>query len=254
MSNQEEVTIGAKGTDYGTWKSSPAVRRYINITTVLAALVLFSRIGLKQSALSLVFGVLMIAVGGYSFYLSRVKNVYSYVGGSVIEQNHKKLVGYLKWDGHGTLADVGCGNGPLTVRCAKTFPEAAVKGIDNWGMLWNMTKDRCDGNAEKEGVKERCDFVQSDIVKLPYEDGHFDALISSFAYSEVKRKTDQKPSLQESMRVLKKGAPFALQDFFGRDKMFGKPEELMKWLKRHGVSEIHYVAGDDEIGILWGKK
>ena len=252
--NPEQIKIGENGAVYGSWRAAPAVHRYINIISVLAILTLFSRSVLKQNILATVFGIAMLAVGGYYFYLNKIKHMYSYVGGSIMEKNHIELTKHLEWDGNGTAIDVGCGTAPLTVRMAKVFPETKVWGVDNWGMLWSMSKDQCTNNAKKEGVDEQCVFDQSDIVKLPYDDGKFDAMVSSFAYSEVKRKTDKKPLIRESLMVIKKRAPFAIQDFFGKEKMFGTPEEIIKWMKRNGVTEVHYQAGEDEIGLFWGRK
>ena len=79
-------------------------------------------------------------------------------------------------------------------------------------------------------------------------------MVSSFAYSEIKRKSDKKPIIKESLRILKKGGAFSIQDFFGRTSMFGTPDELMRWMKRQGVSEVHYIEGENEIGIFWGRK
>ena len=72
----------------------------------------------------------------------------------------------------------------------------------------------------------------------------------------------------ESLRTLKKGGVFAVQDYFGREKMCGKPEDMIRYLKELGLSDVHYEGDQDRLlpqvvirpycingtGILWGKK
>ncbi len=125
-------------------------------------------------------------------------------------------------------------------------------------------------NAELEGVAARCDFMHRDAKKLNFEDETFDAIVSNFVYREVLGVSDKADLLLESLRVLKKGGSFSIQDYFDRDAMFGNINELMEKLKASGISEVYYKGNVDneewmpkavlktfiikDISVLYGKK
>ena len=137
-------------------------------------------------------------------------------------------------------------------------------------MDWDYDKEQCDRNAQLEGVGDRCEFMHGDAKALVFPDETFDALVSNCVYSQIMGKgaMDKKSILMESMRVLKKGGVFAIQDYFDREKMFGSIPELMKYMKEQGISEVFYEGGQDHMlpkavirpycingtGILWGRK
>ncbi len=56
-------------------------------------------------------------------------------------QIHKYLLTKLTWTGKGSLLDIGCGSGALTILCKKTYPEAEITGLDYWGKEWNYAKE-----------------------------------------------------------------------------------------------------------------
>ncbi|MFI3257931.1 MAG: class I SAM-dependent methyltransferase, partial [Spirochaetales bacterium] len=184
-----------------------------------------------------------------------------------IQQN---LVEYLDWNGDGTVLDIGCGSAALSVRVAKTFENASLVGVDYWGPMWDYSESMCCKNAELEGVATRCTFKPGNAIKLDFADESFDAVVSNFMYHEVLGAPDKKALILESLRVLKKGGAFSLQDYFDRESMFGSPQELVDYLKAHGISEVFYEGNIDnkpwipkyvlksfiikDIAVIWGKK
>ena len=114
-------------------------------------------------------------------------------------------------DGKGTLLDVGCGSGALSIRAALTWPEAQVTGIDYWGVAYGYGQPMCEKNAESEGVGFRCAFRHGDANKLDFPDESFDAVVSNYVYHNVMG-ADKQALLLETLRVLKKGGVFALND------------------------------------------
>ena len=182
---------------------------------------------------------------------------------------HEYVVSRLPWDGQGRLLDVGCGAGALTIRCAKYFPLPQCTGIDYWGIKWDYSQRMCQHNAEAELVADRCTFQHGDANCLDLEDDTFDAVVSNFVYHEVNDGRSKEEQLRETLRVLKKGGCFALQDLFGQKSVYGDFQDIIDSLKRDAVSEVHYADSSQEIpipqwmqipgmltgvGIIYGKK
>ena len=265
----ENATIGAKGTEYGNWMSKAAIKMVAAVTAIIAIAFVIVMALTKGVAWKIILGVLLLAGLLLLVDVLRIRKALSYNGGRAMDLMQKNLMEHFDWDGKGTALDVGCGSGTTTIRTAKTYPEAKVIGIDNWGMGWDYSKELCEKNAELEGVADRCEFREGSAVKLDFEDETFDALIANCVYTQIMGKTGGMKSLiSESLRTLKKGSPFVIQDYFEREKMFGSVEELVQHLKDSGISEVHYQGGLDKTlpkvvirpycisgtAIIWGVK
>ena len=153
----------------------------------------------------------------------------------------------LPWNGKGKALDIGTGAGALAIELAKKFPESIIWGIDYWGKLWNYSKFKCEENAKIEGVENQVVFQKANASNLPFKDGEFDAIVSNFVYHEIRDIKDKKKLLSESIRVLKKGGAFSLQDTLKSEKKFGKIEELIRDIKEWGVQEIKFIETAHEI-------
>lgn len=270
MTDQSNIHIGATGTEYGNWMSMPAVRFGGSITAASVVAFILVLVLSRNLIASIIIGTISIACIAFFIYILMVRKEFSFTGGRVMDKIHKNLVEHLEWIGEGKLLDVGCGSASLSIRCAKTFPKAEITGIDYWGSMWDYSKSLCEKNARLEGVADRCTFHHGDASDLDFPDETFDAIVSNFVYHEVRNGQDKKELIMESFRVLKKGGVFALQDFYNRESMFGKSEELVEYFKRHGISEIHYEQDIDKkdwvpkicaspmiikgAGLLWGIK
>ena len=66
-------------------------------------------------------------------------------------------------------------------------------------------------NAESEGVAARCRFQHGDANKLDFPDKSFDAVVSNYVYHNIMG-SDKRALLLETLRVLKKGGVFAIND------------------------------------------
>lgn len=265
---KERITIGAPGTEYENWMSTPAIKMVGGITAGLGAAFIGTSALSENLPAKLILGALTVASSALLVDVVRIREALSYSGGKVMDQMQNRLMDKLVWDGKGEALDVGCGSGTMTIRMAKAFPESKVIGIDYWGMGWDYIKAECEKNAELEDVADRCEFRKGDASKLEFNDETFDALTANCVYSQIMGKVSMKDLIKESLRTLKKGAPFAIQDYFDREKMFGSTAELVKELEDWGVSEVHYQGGLDRelpklvirpycikgTGILWGRR
>ncbi len=98
----------------------------------------------------------------------------------------------MDWNGKGKALDIGCGNGPLTIKLAQKYAEAQITGIDYWGKQWEYTKRVCERNAKIEGVAERVSFQKASASALPFDDGTFEVAISNLVFHEVSGIRDKK--------------------------------------------------------------
>ena len=112
-------------------------------------------------------------------------------------------------------------------------------GVDYWGAVYNYSKALCEKNAASEGVASRCVFQHGDAKQLDFPDESFDVVISNYVYHNVMG-ADMQKLLLESLRVLKKGGVFALNDDM-KQKMYGDMEGFAQKLRDMGYEEVRLV-------------
>ncbi|MCD8380765.1 MAG: class I SAM-dependent methyltransferase, partial [Lachnospiraceae bacterium] len=157
----------------------------------------------------------------------------------MMEKGHQTLLSLLDYDGNGTLLEVGCGSGPLSIRAALTWPQTKVVGIDDWGAMWDYSKALCEKNAASESVASQCTFQKGDANKLDFADETFDAVISNYVYHNIMG-SDKQKLLLESLRVLKKGGVFAINDAM-KPKTYGDMEAFAQKLQDMGYQDVRLV-------------
>jgi ubiquinone/menaquinone biosynthesis C-methylase UbiE len=96
-----------------------------------------------------------------------------------------------------TVLDVGCGVGYTPIYLARKLG-CKVVGID----LYESMVERARARVRREGMEERVEIRQGDMVNLPFDDGQFDAVM---AESVVAFAPDKARALAEFARVLVPG-------------------------------------------------
>ena len=114
---------------------------------------------------------------------------------------------------------------------------------------WDYSMLMCQRNAEAEGLADRCDFQKGDANNLDFVDGTFDAVVSNFVYHKISDGKSREELLLETLRVLKPGGSFALQDIFGKRSVYGDFMKTVQKLGTNTVSEINYADSASEIPI-----
>ena len=255
--------------DYGNWVPTKLLALLYVTSLTIAILLCFSIFCKWIIPIAIFLAVLLCISLFFSSYMTAFHHAFSFSGGGMMGKVHEYVVSRLPWDGQGRLLDVGCGAGALTIRCAKHFPLSQCTGIDYWGIKWDYSQRMCQHNAEAELVADRCTFQHGDANCLDLEDDTFDAVVSNFVYHEVNGGRSKEELLRETLRVLKKGGCFALQDLFGQKSVYGDFQNVLDSLEKDAVSEIHYADSCLEIpiphwmqdpgmltgvGIIYGKK
>lgn len=158
---------------------------------------------------------------------------------------HGTLLSYLDYDGEGSLLDVGCGSGALSIRAALTWPESKVTGIDYWGAVYGYGQVMCEKNAVSEGVGSQCIFQHGDANRLVFLDESFDAVVSNYVYHNITDANKQE-LLMETLRVLKKGGVFALNDEM-KPRLYGDIEAFAEKLRNMGYEDVRIIDTAEEV-------
>jgi SAM-dependent methyltransferase len=114
--------------------------------------------------------------------------------------------------GSGRVLDVGAGSGRASIGVLLARPRTTAVGVDIYSGYWGIdqnTPDRFMKNARIAGVAERAGARVGDMRKLPFGDGEFDAVVSSYAIDHLRR-AERPTAIAEVARVLKPGGEFLL--------------------------------------------
>lgn len=241
-----------KRPNYGNWVPAGFMKSAYSLCAVFLAAAAASTFLWHNRIASILFLVLFLLMLCMALYMQACRNAFSFEGKrQVMRHVHRFLLTKLPWDGNGTLLDIGCGSGALTICCAKKFPQADITGVDFWGKEWSYAREQCEENARLEGVKP-IKFQKGDAAKLAFPDETFDAAVSNFVFHEVKTEPDKRKVVREALRVLKKGGAFAFHDLFEQKQLYGDMEELIRQLKAEGISEIHYEPNTEKQDFIPG--
>ncbi len=236
---QKKIKVGTHGEDYGSWMSNPVFYVFGGIALIALVLTVLSFTVFRIVALGAVCAAATAILLALLGWMAWIRRQYAFGKGGIMEKVHQTILSSLEFDGNGSLLEVGCGSGALTVRAALTWPKAKIIGLDYWGAMYNYSQAVCEKNAVSEGVGKQCVFVYGDANKLNFPDESVDAVISNYVYHNIMG-ADKRALLLESLRVLKKGGVFVLHDNM-KPKMYGDMNAFAEKLKDMGFSDVRYV-------------
>lgn len=236
---QAAIRLGAHGEDYGSWMSNPVFYIVGSLLALAVVLAVLAFTAFRIALLGIVFCAAAAALAALLMWMAWIRRQYSFGGGGVMEQVHRVVLSHLDYNGQGSLLEVGCGSGPLSIRAALTWPEARVVGVDYWGAVYNYSRRLCESNAALEGVAPRCVFQSGDAKRLDFPDESFDAVISNYVYHNIMG-ADMHALLLESLRVLKKGGVFAMNDDM-KPRLYGDMEAFAQRLRDMGYQEVRLI-------------
>jgi SAM-dependent methyltransferase len=124
--------------------------------------------------------------------------------------------------GTGRVLDVGAGSGRAAIGVLLARPKATAMAVDIYRGFYGIddnTPERLMRNAAIAGVEHRVEVKVGDARKLPFPDGTYDAVVSTYVIDHL-RQEEIPVALHEVARVLKPGGEFLLgivnQDFWVR--------------------------------------
>lgn len=242
---QKAIRLGTHGEDYGSWMSNPVFYVVGALLALPAVLAVLSFTVFHITALGVVFVVAAVILLALFLWCVWIRRQYAFGGGGMMDRTHLAVLSHLDFDGQGQLLEVGCGSGPLSIRAALTWPSVRVVGIDYWGADFGYSQAMCEKNAASKGVSSRCVFRHGDAKKLEFPDESFDAVVSNYVYHNITG-ADKQELLLETLRVLKKGGVFALNDDM-KPRLYGDMEAFAQKLRDMGYQEVRLIDTAQEV-------
>lgn len=131
MAKRNDIKLGTHGEDYGNWMSTPVFYVFGGLAALALILAVVSFALLHIAGLGVLFTVAaaVLAILLCRFY--RIRRQYAFGGGNIMENVHNGILSHLRYNGRGTLLNVGCGSGALSIRAALIWSEAKVIGVDS---------------------------------------------------------------------------------------------------------------------------
>ncbi len=120
------------------------------------------------------------------------------------------------------VLDLGCGTGTLAIELARRSPGVTIVGVDPDPKALS----RAGKKAKRAGVELKLERGFAD--RLPFPDGSFDRVLSSFVLHHLDD-ADKQKALSEVARVLAPGGRLELVDFRGRNDVT-HAGRLHRWL------------------------
>jgi ubiquinone/menaquinone biosynthesis C-methylase UbiE len=125
-----------------------------------------------------------------------------------------RVLDALALRGDERVLDVGCGHGLMLLGAAQRLATGRAVGIDLWQKEDQAGNSRAATleNARREGVADKVELHDGDARDMPFPDGSFDVVVSSWAIHNIYDRTGRAKALREIVRVLKAPGRLALVD------------------------------------------
>jgi SAM-dependent methyltransferase len=125
-----------------------------------------------------------------------------------------RVLDALALRGDERVLDAGCGHGLLLLGAARRLTKGKAVGIDLWQKedQAGNSREATMENARREGVADRVELHDGDARDMPFPDGSFDVVVSSWVIHNIYDRQGRTKALREIVRVLKSPGRLALVD------------------------------------------
>lgn len=114
----------------------------------------------------------------------------------------KKLVHMATKSSPSNILDVACGTGDLTIAMHKKIPNAKFTGLDLSLQMIEI--------AKKKTIQINCEFIHSEVEKIPLTDGQFDLVTCAFG---VRNFANLEQGISEMARILEPNGIMMILEF-----------------------------------------
>lgn len=104
--------------------------------------------------------------------------------------------------------DIGCGTGQVTISVSKYLNSGHITGIDIYKGMSGKSPDIAIKNAKIEGVSDRVEFKNGNLLEIPFPDNTFDLVTAGSVLHEIEGDNNKLKALNEIYRVLKPNGKF----------------------------------------------
>jgi ubiquinone/menaquinone biosynthesis C-methylase UbiE len=129
------------------------------------------------------------------------------------------------------IVDVGTGTGTLSIGAIQRWPGVEVTGVDVSRGMADAARSEADRRLDPQD-RGRFAVVVAPADRLPFADGAFDAVMSSFVYQLVPNRAR---ALREARRILRPGGRLAYVSWLADDRGFAPDADLDDALDEIGV-------------------
>lgn len=152
-------------------------------------------------------GIFMVIEGLLMYWYSRYGKL----------KHRDRMLAMYTFTGNEKVLDVGTGRGLLMIGAAKKLNLTQGKsiGIDIWQKkdLSQNTMQNALENAKNEGVLEKVEIKNDNIVQSEFESDSFDLILSNLCLHNIKDRSQRKQACQEIFRLLKIGGVAIISDY-----------------------------------------
>lgn len=117
-----------------------------------------------------------------------------------------RSVALMNLTGKEFLLDLCCGTGKSTRFCVEAVPQGNVLAVDNSVEMLDVARE----TIGKAYPRERCRFIQQDVMGLDLPDNSADAIFMAYG---IRNMPDYQACLTNLQRILKPGGVLAIHEF-----------------------------------------